>query len=161
MMTAAQRAMAKNQPVKAQTGTSVNTRIQAPPQIVYPGYPALDGAITQGLTDDQLQARMMAQRQSDLEAGIGKPMPILQALTEPTLEEGLAKLPTAPGKSRIGRVGDFLTQLAVATARAPYDVTKQTLSGGSSMYDYLTEPYYTEEDVAAITRQFADAQYGR
>jgi len=160
IMTAAQRAMAKNQPVKAQTGTSVNTRIQAPPQIVYPGYPALDGAITQGLTDDQLQARMMAQRQSDLEAGIGKPMPILQALTEPTLEEGLAKLPTAPGTSRIGRVGDFLTKLAVSTARAPYDVTKQTLSGGSSVYDYLTEPYYTEEDIAAVARQFADAQIG-
>lgn len=160
MMTAAQKAMAKNQPMKAQTGTSVNTGIQAPPQISYPGYPALDGAITQGLTDDQLQARMMAQRQSDLEAGVGKPMPILQALTEPTLEEGLAKLPTAPGTSRIGRVGDFLTKLAVSTVRAPYDVTKQSLSGGSSVYDYLTEPYYTEEDVAAIAKQFADAEIG-
>jgi len=161
MMTAAQKAMAKNQPMKAQTGTSVNTGIQAPPQISYPGYPALDGAITQGLTDDQLQARMMAQRQSDLEAGVGKPMPILQALTEPTLGEGLAKLPTtAPGTSRIGRVGDFLTKLAVSTVRAPYDVTKQSLSGGSSVYDYLTEPYYTEEDVAAIAKQFADAEIG-
>lgn len=160
MMTAAQKAMAKNQPMKAQTGASVNTGIQAPPQITYPGYPALDGAITQGLTDAQLQARMMAQRESDLALGVGKPMPIIQALTEPTLEEGLAKLPTAPGTSRIGRVGDFLTKLAVSTARAPYDVTKKTLGGGSSVYDYLTEPYYTEEDVAAITKQFADAQIG-
>ena len=160
MMTAAQKAMAKKQPMKAQTGASVNTGIQAPPQITYPGYPALDGAITQPLTDDQLQARMMAQRESDLALGVGKPMPILQALTEPTLEEGLAKLPTAPGTSRIGRVGDLLTKLAVSTVRAPYDVTKQSLSGGSTLYDYLTEPYYTEEDVAAITKQFADADIG-
>lgn len=227
MMTAAQKAMAKKQPMKAQTGASVNTQnymsaiaqltqqgdvqtltnilqdsrlptrvrtaardaigslqpkprnigpqvppqvgppmasipsIQGPPAVTVPGYSVgTDGAVLAGLTDDQLAARMMAQRQSDLEAGVGKPMPIIQALTEPTLGEGLAKLPTAPGTSRIGRVGDFLTKLVVSTARAPYDVTKQTLSGGSSVYDYLTEPYYTEEDVAAIAKQFADAEIG-
>ena len=55
-----------------------------------------------------------------------------------------------PGASRLDRGLNFLQRGAFATIRAPYDVGAQIAGFGQETEKFLTEPYYTPEELYAI-----------
>lgn len=63
-----------------------------------------------------------------------------------------------PGSSRLDRALNFLQRGAFATIRAPYDVSAQIAGFGrdatTGTIDYLTKPYFTEEEKKAQLGEF-------
>lgn len=154
--------------------------IQGPPEFVVPGYGiGTDGAVLAGLTDDQLQARMAAEMESQLKSNVGPQnmyadiaerakqtiSPVTSSVSgafaypgdiNKALDYAYPKPPS--GSSPLDRTVNFLQRGAFTTLRAPYDVAAQIAGFGQETEKFLTEPYYTSEEQAARESMIAAGQ---